>query len=323
MAAVEGVTGASLDGFVQPYASYVNRVYALRADDGTFLIAKFYRPGRWSIDTIRAEHRFLLQLEDAEVPVVAPLADEDGDTLFELELELNRPEDDRNGGSLEVVPFALFPRRGGRGFDAERDQDWYRLGSVVGRIHAVGRREDAPQRRELGPDWAHRYLDHLDNEGVVHPEVAPQFFDLARQTIDRIAPRFAGCVTQRIHGDCHRGNILDRPGEGLIVIDFDDMMVGPAVQDLWLLLPDHAESCRRELTMLLDGYEEFTPFDRRELALIEPLRLMRMIHFLSWRADQRHDHWFRRDQPDWGDRGFWVKELEDLREQVRIIDGEG
>ena len=97
------------------------------------------------------------------------------------------------------------------------------------------------------------------------------------------------------------------------------MMTGPAVQDPWLLLPDRADNCRRELTMLLDGYEEFLEFDRHELALIEPLRLMRMIHFLAWRAEQRHDHWFRRQEPEWGNRAFWVRELEDMRDQIRAI----
>ncbi len=311
LAAVEGVFDLSLDGVVEPYASYVNRVYGLHGDDGERLVAKFYRPGRWTREMIQEEHRFLEELAGFEVPVVAPVGDEDGDTLFDLELE-------RENGAIEIH-FGLFPRRGGRGFDAEQDSDWYRLGAAVGRMHAVGRRGEAPARLQLTPAWAEGYLRRLDEEGVIHPDIRQEFLDECRRAVEAVAPRFDDVGQLRIHGDCHRGNILDRPGEGLLLIDFDDMMTGPAVQDLWLLLPDRADNCRRELTMLLDGYEEFLEFDRHELALIEPLRLMRMIHFLAWRAEQRHDHWFRRQEPEWGNRAFWVRELEDMRDQIRAI----
>jgi Ser/Thr protein kinase RdoA (MazF antagonist) len=308
IAAVEGVLETSLDGTVDPYNSYVNRVYGLRGDNGDHLVAKFYRPGRWSEEMILEEHAFLDELATAEVPVVAPISDPDGETLFEIELE--------SSDEPVTIPFAVFPRKGGRTFDAESDEDWFRLGAVVGRMHAVGRRTDATHRLVLEPDWTRSYLDLLVSERVIHPEFEDEFVGLCRETIDRLAPSLEGVPRQRIHGDCHRGNILDRPGEGLMLIDFDDMLQGPAVQDLWLLLPGRVADCGRQLTMLLEGYEEFLPFDRSELDLIEALRVMRMIHFLAWRTVQRHDNWFRRQEPEWGNRAFWIRELEDLRDQI-------
>jgi Ser/Thr protein kinase RdoA (MazF antagonist) len=165
-----------------------------------------------------------------------------------------------------------------------------------------------------------RSIEEILGADLVHPDCRDDFQKLCRGTTERIAPLFEGARLQRIHGDCHRGNILERPGEGLIIIDFDDMMTGPPVQDLWLLLPGYAEDCRRELVMILDGYEEWTPFDRSSLRLIEPLRFMRMIYFLAWCARQRHDRRFRIDFPQWGTESFWIKELEDLRNQVQVID---
>ncbi|POR03941.1 serine kinase [Alkalispirochaeta sphaeroplastigenens] len=327
--AVEAFFPFSLDGTVEPYASYVNRVYGLRSDEGEPLVAKFYRPGRWSREAILEEHRFLADLALRDVPVVAPRADSEGDTLFEIEIEVEpgqRGSCDEPAGE-EAAPrgtrtflFALFPRRGGRSFDAEADQDWFRLGSIVGRMHAVAAGEEAPQRVLLDPrKWTGAYAGELLREGVVHGGCAAEFDEVVQSALERIQPLFEGVPLHRLHGDCHRGNILDRPGEGLLLIDFDDMMTGPAVQDLWLLLPDHVQEARRELELLLEGYEQFRPFRREQIELVEPLRFMRMIHFLAWRARQRHDYWFRGNFPDWGNEAFWIKEIEDLREQSRYF----
>ncbi|HEY9592915.1 MAG TPA: phosphotransferase, partial [Spirochaetia bacterium] len=163
------------------------------------------------------------------------------------------------------------------------------------------------------------FVEELVDGGLVHPDCRDDFIAVCQGTIDAIRPLFDGVPIQRIHGDCHRANIIDRPGTGLVLIDFDDMMSGPVVQDLWLVLPEHAEGSRRELAMLLEGYEQFHPFDRTTLRLIEPLRFMRMIYFLAWRARQRNDYWFRESFPDWGTKSFWAKELEDLRDQADRI----
>ena len=310
--ALEQAYGLSLDGTVMTYPSYINRVYGVRTDEGEELVAKFYRPGRWSWDALVEEHVFLLQCAAAEIPVVEPLPDPDGESLGEVEIE--------GEGENHTFPFALFPKRGGRSFDAESDEAWYRLGSIVGRVHAVGRREEAVDRPRCTPDdWTRPFLEELLSDGLVHLDLADEFRSVTERTIDLVAPRFEGVPLLRVHGDCHRGNLLDRPGEGLLIIDFDDMMTGPAVQDLWLLLPERANNCRRELTMLLDGYEEFSELPRQSLELIEPLRFMRMVHFLAWQARQRHDHWFRREFPDWGTKQFWIREVEDLKTQAEAV----
>lgn len=344
LGAVEASFGLRLTGVVTPFASYVNRVYGLRAEDGSEYVAKFYRPDRWSDDAILEEHEFLFDCADAELPVVAPLADEEGATLAAVEVDPQDwdaapriegvPQDGRayapegrSGKPEGVTPatpteyrFALFPKRAGRTFDAERDEEWLRLGSLLGRLHAVGNVRRSPHRLVCRPDAAtRRFVDELRDAGVVHPEPADAWFGLVEEALAMIAPLFEGVAMQRIHGDCHRGNILDRVDEGLLLIDFDDMLTGPPVQDLWLLLPERRGESGRELTMLLEGYETFLPFDRRTLDLIEPLRLMRIIYFLAWQARQRFDRRFRESNPNWGNEAFWIKEVEDLRAQLQAI----
>ena len=312
LGAVESAYGLSLDGTLSVYPSYVNRVYGLATDGGAPYVAKFYRPGRWSEEAILEEHRFVLDCAGEELPVVPPLADRDGATLASVTAD----EGDRE----ETFDFALYPRKGGRSFDAESDEDWVRLGALVGRLHAVGARLQAAHRLACVPEASTAaFLEELEEAGVVPAKHAGEFFGLAREALSGIVPLFTGVALQRIHGDCHRGNILDRPGEGLLLIDFDDMMSGPAVQDLWLLLPDRAGASRRELELILEGYEGFFPFARDSLPLIEPLRLMRLIYYLAWSSRQRDDRRFRESNPGWGGEAFWIKEIEDLRDQLAAI----
>ncbi len=314
--AVESAYGLGLDGTLSAYPSYVNRVYGLVAEDGTSYVAKFYRPGRWSEEALLEEHRFVLDCAEAELPVAAPLPDLDGETLASVTAEDGREE--------ETFDFALYLRKGGRSFDAESAEDWVRLGALVGRLHAVGARRQAVHRLVCSPRASTAgFLEELESAGVVPARQAGEFFGLAREALSGIDPRFAGVALQRIHGDCHRGNILDRPGEGLLLIDFDDMMRGPAVQDLWLLLPDRARASRRELERILEGYEAFQALEPAALRLIEPLRLMRLLYYLAWSARQRDDLRFRQLNPGWGGEAFWIKEIEDLRDQLTAIEEEG
>ncbi|NLJ47603.1 MAG: serine/threonine protein kinase [Treponema sp.] len=313
MEAVREAFALDLEGIWIPYPSYVNRVYGLRTTEGRDFVAKFYRPGRWTTEAIREEHSFLAELAEAEIPVASPLADSEGDTLPALVLETGDGRETR-------YPFALFPRRGGRGFDAETDEDWLRLGRLAGRVHAVGARRPAEHRATFRPGLLTEYLRELEREGLPHPECRAEFFEAAEEARSILDPLLANARLLRIHGDFHRGNILDRPGEGLLLMDFDDMAMGPAVQDLWLLLPGPSDECAREFALILEGYEEFRPFDPRESALIEPLRFLRMIHYLAWQARQRRDSGFLRHFPDWGSRAFWIKETEDLKDQLRRVD---
>ena len=310
--AVEEAHGFELDGTMESYPSYVNRVYGMRASSGERWVAKFYRPGRWTAEAILDEHRFLTDCAAAEIPVVAPVTGPDGLTLHAVTA--------RDGDAEESFRFAVFPRSGGRSFEPETPDALVRLGSLLGRCHAVGARGEAPHRVRCAPvPLTASYVEELLADNLVHPDCIEEFSEACRGTLAVIDPLFRGAAAHRIHGDCHRGNVIDRPGEGLALIDFDDMMSGPPVQDLWLMLPDHAERSVPELSALLEGYEQFQVFDRSTLRLIEPLRFMRMIYFLAWRARQRNDYWFRGSFPDWGTEAFWIKETEDLKEQATAV----
>lgn len=306
--AVEEAFNIRLMAWTQPLPSYVNRVYGLRTEDDEPLVAKFYRPGRWTIDALRAEHGFIQELDAAEIPVVAPLRLRNGE--------------DETIGCHAGIHFALFPRRGGRPFEPSTPESWERIGSLLGRIHQVGAEADAPARRDLHPDASTRAdLDLLVGGDFMPDDARARLQQLGEGLLDTVAPGFDTVCPIRLHGDFQRTNILERPDTGLLPIDFDDMVNGPAVQDLWLLLPDLPEQCITEIDGMLRGYERFMPFDRATLELIEPLRAMRMIHYLAWCAHQFQDYGFAAAHPGWGTADFWRAELRDLQEQLERLPG--
>ncbi|MFP4162791.1 MAG: serine/threonine protein kinase [Chitinispirillaceae bacterium] len=301
--AVEQAAGLKLTSFIYPLPSYINRVYELRCTDDTKLVAKFYRPGRWSREAILDEHRFIQDCRDAEISVVAPVSFRNGETL----------------SSHEDIQFAVFPKRSGRQLEINDDSDWIRLGSLLGRTHLAGEKRSADSRITISPRTSTLSdVEYLCSE-VIPSRFADQYRTTAMRIIEISAPFFENITNIRIHGDCHRGNILDRLEEGYLLIDFDDMAMGPPVQDLWLLLPDRVDACPREIELFLEGYRQFRDFDRSTLRCIEPLRAMRMIYFLSWCSRQRNDFQFRRNFPDWGNDTFWQKEINDLREQLGFV----
>lgn len=309
ISAVEAAYGIALDGSWSSFPSYVNRVYGLKGDDGTPYVVKFYRPGRWSYEAIEDEHRFLSDCAEDELPVVAPLADEDGLTIQELELA---------GVSADFC-FALFPLRAGRNFHAESDESWLRLGALIGRLHRAGKAAPAEHRLRWLPETSRGHLDALLEKGLIPPSERSAFESVCRQMLDDVTPLFESVPVHRIHGDCHMGNILERPGEGLLLIDFDDMATGPAVQDLWLLLPGDIADCGYQFMLLKEGYAQFSRLPGGDEALIEPLRFMRMLHYLTWIAHQRYDRGFAARNPGWGTESFWIKETADFRDQYQRI----
>lgn len=304
ISAVESAIGKRMTGLILPLPSYINRVYELQAMDGTRLIAKFYRPGRWSTKAIQAEHGFIADCVADEIPVIAPLPLATGDTLA------------RTGDTN----FAVFPKRMGREFEALSDDDWRRVGMIIGRIHAAGSRTPAPERTQLHPQISTAAdIQLLNDGGFIHPDFREPFRETTAGILEVITQLFQGIELIRIHGDCHRGNLIDRPGEGLMVIDFDDMMMGPPVHDLWLMLPDHYTRAKREMNLILEGYEEFRDFDYLSLRLIEGLRFMRIIYYLAWCARQVDDYEFLKNHPDWGGETFWGREIADIRHQYQVI----
>lgn len=314
LSAVGEAFGLEPDGSFFAYPSYANRVYGLKADSGEEYVAKFYRPGRWAVKAILEEHGFVAELAAAEIPVVAPLADLDGYTLPELVVETQSGE--------TTFPFALFPKRGGRLFDAERDEDWLRLGALSGRIHAIGAKRRFRHRVCVAPGLASTYSRDILESGSVHTEALERLEPLLLKATSIIDQALGSTTTAsiRLHGDFHRGNVLDRAGSGLLAIDFDDAASGPAVQDLWLLLPGQADDCLREMGLIVEGYEAFMPFDRSALSLVEPLRLLRMVHFISWQAKQRSDRGFLERFEGWGSKNFWLNQIVDLTDQIERIE---
>lgn len=302
--AVEKALGVRCTNLCRPLTSYINRVYEVGLEEGGFAIAKFYRPGRWDRMALEDEMEFLSELAEAEVPVVPPLPGSDGGLLHEL------------GATF----FALFPKRGGRPLDEPAFEVWPQLGRLIGRMHSVGARHAPRHRVLLHPRHSTReHLDYILRSGTVSAPLLRPYEQTVTNLIELMTPLFEGLPTLRVHGDCHRANILCRPDEGFHLLDFDDMAVGPAVQDLWLLLPDRLRGARAEAEAMIEGYETFWPFPPESLALIEPLRAMRFIHFTAWCARQKSDGGFARLLPGWGAPEFWRQEISDLERQRREI----
>lgn len=301
IATVEKSLDVQCSNLCRPLNSYINRVYELATVDGRGLIVKFYRPGRWSRAALQDEHDFLLELLDEEIPVVAPLILLDGSTL----------------GSVGGIYFAVFPKKGGRSYDEYSDDQWLELGRLLGRTHMVGARRQPRDRITLAPDKSTRgHLNEIFQKGGVPSEVAQQFAEVTESIIQETAPFFEGLETIRIHGDCHFSNLIYRPGESFFIIDFDDMVVGPPVQDLWMLLPGYQEDSVPEIDLFLEGYETFRAFDRRTLGLIEPLRAMRYLHYMAWCVHQSAEGGLSRVVPDFGTPAYWQREVNDLAEQL-------
>jgi Ser/Thr protein kinase RdoA (MazF antagonist) len=288
--------------------SYINRVYELEADDGGGLIAKFYRPGRWSQEGLQDEHDFLFELSGQEIPVIAPLILRDGSSI----------------GSYKKINFAVFPKTGGRSFDEYNDDQWLELGRLLGRTHNVGAMHLPKDRLTMAPDRSTRQqVDYLLQGSFMPADMLGRFKDLTDSLINEISPLFDKAGMIRIHGDCHFSNLIYRPGESFYIIDFDDMVMGPPVQDFWMLLPGHREDSLAEIELFLEGYEMFRDFDTGSLRLIEPLRAMRYIHYTAWCAYQFAEDGETRVAEDFGSRHYWQTEMGDLADQLeRILNSE-
>jgi Ser/Thr protein kinase RdoA (MazF antagonist) len=304
------------DGRLTALNSYENRVYQIYVEDRGAVVAKFYRPGRWSEAEILEEHGFTMELAAAEVPAVAPLA-VDGCTLH------------HHGG----FAFSVSPYRGGRAPELDDFEVLEWVGRFLARIHAVGEQKPFASRPTLdlqtfgiaSRDWL------LENHRV--PLDVQREWELAcNEAFEMIATTALGTRPDeadpplrklRLHGDVHPGNILwtptDRPDGGPHFVDLDDARTGFAVQDLWMLLSGDRAQRTAQLSGLLDGYEQFRDFDRRELALIEPLRTLRLIHYSAWLARRWHDPIFPINFPWFGSSDYWKGQIQMLQDQCEAM----
>ncbi|OGA75922.1 MAG: stress response serine/threonine protein kinase YihE [Betaproteobacteria bacterium RIFCSPLOWO2_12_FULL_66_14] len=309
--ALESV-GLRGDGRLLALASYENRVYQVGMEDAQPVVAKFYRAARWTDEQILEEHSFVNELAELEIPAVPPLAF-DGTTLH----------------SFQGFRFAVFPRCGGRPPELEDRATLEWLGRFIGRIHAVGAVRPFAARpaidiESFGVEPRRWLLEH----GFIPVDLQEAWIaavDHALAGVRRCYERAGDVASLRLHGDCHAGNVLwieDGPMRGPHFVDFDDSRSGPAIQDLWMLLPAGREAMTRSLADLLAGYEDFFEFSRRELHLIEALRTLRLIHYSAWIARRWRDPAFPASFPWFNTQRYWQDRILELKEQISLMDEE-
>lgn len=299
-------------GRVSALNSFENRVYEVefeKEDDSPFpqshpmyrRILKFYRPGRWSKEQILEEHEFLKDLTDAEIPVIAPEILKNGETL------LTTPEG---------IFYTLFPKRGGRSPDELDLENSLQVGRLVARIHAVGRKRIPKHRVTLNAEtYARHSLEYLRKGQFIPAEFEHEYSKVVEKIADFADEVLDPALYQRIHGDCHFGNLLSGR-EGFFYLDFDDFCFGPPVQDLWLMQSSRESE---SLNLMLEGYEEILTFNRSTLKWIEILRALRFVHYSGWIARRYDDPAFPKAFPHFGSRDYWREELSDLEKQWQLM----
>ena len=297
--------GYRTDGRFLALNSYENRVYQVGLEDEAPVIAKIYRPGRWSNEAILEEHDFALELANEEIPVVAPLSI-DGSTLHDW----------------QGYRLALYPRQGGHWpeLNTREEREW--MGRFIARMHAVGSTRPFEHRPVLDIDsFGHQSRSYLLEQGYIPAHIETAYQTLSHDLLQQISSIFesAGNITQlRLHGDCHPGNILWTQ-QGPHFVDLDDCRSGPAIQDLWMLISGDRHEMQSLLIDIIEGYIQFQDFDERELQLIEPLRTLRIIHYAAWLARRWQDPAFPRAFPWFNTDRYWEEHILALREQASLL----
>ena len=288
--------------------SYENRVYQVGIEDSTPLIAKFYRPERWSEAQILEEHRFSLELQDAEISVVAPMVNDQGATLH----------------TFEGFQFALFLRRGGYPPELDNLDNMLVLGRTLGRIHAVGRAAQFNVRHSMSVQRMLSDSRALLLEKFIPRDLVPAYESLTADLEQQVRSVFSEVQPEdfiRIHGDCHVGNILWRDNTAHFV-DFDDCCAAPAMQDLWMFLNGERHDRQLQLSELVEGYSEFCDFDPRQIRWIETLRTLRLIHYAAWLGRRWEDPAFPRSFTWFNTERYWADHILELREQMSALQEE-
>lgn len=288
--------------------SFENRVYQVGIEDAPPLIAKFYRPHRWSDAAIIEEHQFALELVANDIPVVAPLVFNGDQTLHHW----------------QGYRFALFPRQGGRPLEVDNLEHLEWIGRFIGRLHAVGACRPFTHRMTLNVQtYGYQPYHYLLEHDFIPAELKGNYCQAVDALLQKVEQRFAqaGEITiLRLHGDCHAGNILWN-NAGPQIVDLDDCLMGPAIQDIWMLLSANAgPELALQLDVILEGYQEFHDFNKRECRLIEPLRALRMLHYSAWLARRWEDPAFPANFPWFNTPRYWQEQLQHLREQSELLD---
>lgn len=305
LSAIE-TTGVRCNGSLIALNSYENRVYQVGVEDSKPLIAKFYRPLRWSNEAILEEHQFALELIQHEIPIVAPLI------LNQQTLHL-----------VEDFRFALFSREGGRTLELDNLAHLTWMGRFIGRLHAVGKSKPFKHRLQLSVDqYGYIPYQFLRDNQFIPANIEKNYALVMQDLLEKITQTFQKIGSTeylRLHGDCHVGNILWQ--EGPKIVDLDDCLMGPAIQDLWMLISGDTDAEKRlQLDAILTGYEEFCDFDYRELKLIEALRTLRMIHYSGWLAKRWDDPAFPLTFPWFNTQAYWEEQIAHLRDQAMLLE---
>lgn len=298
--------GYVCDGHLHALNSYENRVYQIGVEDSTPLIAKFYRPRRWSQAAILEEHQFALELVEHEIPVVAPLLHENGKSLHQI----------------QDYQFALYPRCGGRWPDLDTKEDRELMGRFLGRMHAVGATQRFQHRQRVDIETLGRKpRDYILGQNLLPDYLVEAYETLTHDLLIQIEMRFESLnylQSIRLHGDCHPGNIL-WTDHGAHFVDLDDSATGPPIQDLWMLLSGEVNEMESQLEDFLEGYETFFDFDRCSITLIEPLRTLRIMNYAAWLAKRWQDPAFPIAFPWFGTPRYWEEHILSLREQAAAM----
>lgn len=294
--------GIRVDSGLTPLNSYENRVYQFQDEERQRFVVKFYRPQRWSADQIQEEHQFALDLVADDVPVAAPL-EFNGQTLL----------------SHQGFYFAVFPSLGGRQFEADNIDQMEWVARYLGRIHQTGRKTAFTSRPAIGiQEYLLEPRQVFEASALIPSGLKADFLAAADGLINAVIARWDNNVqTLRLHGDCHAGNILWR--DGPLFVDLDDARMGPAIQDLWMLLNGDKAEQRMQLETIIEAYEEFSPFNSDEIALIEPLRAMRFVYYLAWLIRRWDDPAFPRNFPWLTGEDYWRNQISTFIEQVKVL----
>ncbi len=302
-------TGRSPDARILALNSYENRVYQVGLDGEDPVIAKFYRPDRWSIEQIEEEHQFVQRLFDAEIPVVPPIV-------------IDRDSDIPTLSRFNNFDFCIFPRQGGRAPELDNLDHLHRLGQFIGRIHAIGAGYPFKHRISLRVQgYGYDSAAFLLENDFIPDDIRSAYESIVNEVllaIEQNSPESSEFDLISLHGDCHTGNVLwrdDRPH----FVDFDDAISGPAIQDLWMLLSGDTANRQFQISEIVEGYELFREFDLRELKLIEPLRALRVLNYNAWLAKRWHDPAFPMSFPWFNTPRYWSEHILELKEQLTSL----